>query len=101
RINDDIGAKVKDVLDKSGKCTTVQVRQIVHSEIEGHFGKLKKAKLLKGFSEPFAARLRRKFKVPIQKIQAHVFQKLPLSPPDRAKLNTLAGWLFVRDNFRM
>ncbi|HXT39966.1 MAG TPA: hypothetical protein VN887_08085 [Candidatus Angelobacter sp.] len=101
RINDDIKVKVKDVLDKSGKCTTAQVRQIVRSEIDSHFGKLKEVKILKGFSEKFAARLLRKFKVPLREIQARVFQKLPLSPPDKRKLNMMAGWLFVRDSFRI
>jgi hypothetical protein len=101
RINDDVKAMVKDVLDKSGKCTTNQVRQIVRSEIDRHYGKLKETKLLKGLSEQFAARLRRKFKVQLREIQASVFQKLPLSATDQAKLNTMFGWLFVRDTFRM
>jgi hypothetical protein len=37
--------------------------------------------------------------VQITQIQDKVFQKLPLDPTVRGKLNQLAGWLFVRDNF--
>ena len=71
----------------------------MHTEIDKRFNELKKAKYLKGFSDNMAARLRRKFKALIQEIQRNVFQKLPLSPADRAKLNIISGWLLVRDHF--
>ena len=99
RINRDIQDAVKKHLEKSGKIKPAETRQIVKSEIQKHFDEFKKIKNLPKFSDKFASRLRRKFRVQIKQIQVHVFQKLPLDSNDRTKLDLLAGWLFVRDKF--
>lgn len=58
-------------------------------------------KNLPGFSEAFAARLRQKFSDVVEEVRRRAFQQLPLAQPDFKKLNAIAGWLFVRDNFRL
>jgi hypothetical protein len=98
-INRDIQNAVKKVLEKSGKIKTAETRQIIRLEINSRFDEFKKKKNLPKFSEKFAARLRRKFKTQIKQIQSKVFQELPLDSNDQTKLNLLAGWLFVRDDF--
>jgi hypothetical protein len=36
----------------------------------------------------------------LQKLRAQWFQKLPLSSADLAKIRTMSGWVFTKDNFR-
>ena len=99
RVNSNIQGAVKKHLEKAGKIKPQEMRQIIQTEIEKRYDELKKAKNIPKFSDRFAARLQRKFKTTIKQIQAKVFQALPLSSKDRAKLNQLAGWIFVRDKF--
>ena len=99
-INDNINKKVKDALNSTPKNPDAVIRQIIGSEIDEIYERLKKEKTLPGFSEQFASRLKRKFRTAIRDAQNQAFQKLPLRSSDRLKLKALAGWLFTRDCFR-
>ena len=101
RINSDIQAQVKRHLEKSSQITAEQITKIAAAEVEKRFKEFKRMKNLPGFSNAFAARLQRKFSVVITEVRKKVFQDLPLASSDVSKLNAMAGWLFVRDNFRL
>jgi hypothetical protein len=101
RINKDIQDRAKKHLEKSGRITTAETREIVQLEIEKHFNELKACKYLPGFTDQFATKLVQKYLKLLNKLYEHFFQKLPLPSRARVKLCTMSGWLFVRDNFRL
>jgi hypothetical protein len=99
RIKANIDEEVKSTIEKKGKCTNSEIRQMIRSEIQSCFDSFKKAKNLPGFTEKFASKLRLKFKKVILEAQKRTFEKLPLDATDRKRLGSLAGSLFVRDKF--
>ena len=98
-INSDIEDAVKKHLEQSGTIKPKEWRQIIQSEIGKRFNEFKGMKNLPKFSDKFATRLQQKFKASIKQIQSRIFKKLPLNSNDRARLNQLAGWIFVREKF--
>jgi hypothetical protein len=100
-IENQIAMEVEDRLKKSGPLKPSEIVRITDEKIASSFDKLEKLKNLKGFGDSFGVRLVRKYGKLVEDVRKRVFQNLPLSSGNSAKLKRMAGWLFVRDNFRL
>ena len=100
-INDEIQAEAKKRIGKSGSIPISDIRRIAQSRVANHFNQLKACKTLRGFTREFETRLLRKYSSVLRKLRAEYFQKVPLSSGDLARIRTMSGWLFTKDNFRL
>lgn len=100
-MNEDIEGSVKSELERAGQISSARTRTIIAAEIARHHTDLQKCKPLRGFTRAFERKLLRKYASIMRKLRADIFQNLPFTRSDSAKIRAMSGWLFTRDNFRL
>jgi len=99
-IKEDIGKKVKSIMDKEGKVTDNQVKQITSDVIKDHFDKLeKKFKMLPSIPKNHIENIINKYGNIIDKVKEKVFEKLSISPDSLNQLRRISASLFSKDIF--
>lgn len=98
-VREDIDNHVQREIEKKGKVSISDVRRIVRTQIQAHFEVLQRCDALRGFTQRFTSRLLAKNSATLTKLRNRIFQKLPLSRTDKAKIRTMTGWFFSRDTF--
>jgi len=100
-INSEVQTGVRKHIEKNGSISKSDIRKVTQSCIAKHFDQLRACKTLRGFTRQFEKRLLQKYSSVLRKLRAQHFQKLPLSPVDLARIRSMSGWLFTKDNFRL
>ncbi|MCK4448915.1 MAG: hypothetical protein KAW56_17760 [Candidatus Marinimicrobia bacterium] len=100
-IRKEIEKKVKSIIEKEGKITNGQVKQVASDAIINHFDKLKKAKMLPSIPKNHIENIINKYSNIIDKIRKQVFEKLSVSPSLVNKLRNIGASLFLKDIFQI
>jgi len=98
-IKENIEKKVRSVVEKQGKVTNDQIKQITSDVIEEYFGKLKKIKMLPSIPKNHVEDVINKYGDIINKVRKEVFEELPISDSSLNQLRNIAGSLFSKDIF--
>jgi len=98
-IKKNIEEKVESIVEKQGKITNNQIKQITSNVIEEYFGELKKIKMLPSIPKNHVEDVINKYGDIIDKARKEVFEKLPISDSSLNQLRNIAGSLFSKDIF--
>jgi len=98
-IKENIEKKVKSIVEKQGKITNDQIKQVTSDVIEEYFGKLKKIKMLPSIPKNHVEDVINKYGDIINKVRKEIFEELPISDSSLNQLRNIAGSLFSKDIF--
>lgn len=98
-INSNVQKLVEATIAKRGKIAPAEIKTILAKEIDKQYKELSKAKKLPSISTNYESLIIKKHKKDISFCIKEVFEKLPISREDYAKLQKIAGSLFSRDRF--
>lgn len=99
QIRENIGKKVKSIINKEGGITNTQVKQITTNVIREHHKKLEKAKMLPSIPETHIEDIIKRYSDIIDKARKEVFEKLPISVVSLNQLRKISASLLSKDIF--
>jgi len=98
-IKKEIWEKLELTINKEGRFTDTQIKQITSAVIKEHYDKWENAKMLPSIPETHIEDLIKKYGDIINGVRKEVFKKLPMSATSLNRLRKIGASLFSKDIF--
>jgi len=99
KIKEEINEKVQSIIDKEGKITNIQVKQITSDVIKRYYDNCENVKMLPSIPKTHIKDIINKYGNIIDKARKEMFEELPISGASLNQLRKIAASLFSKDIF--